>query len=318
MLQKINLKKILLFVAIAYFLCVVVAIMLHFIQSNISDKITTIIIAVAYMPTPAISAFVVQKLIYKEKLKKYGLTFYKKAIKNYLYLFLIFTLIILLTTLVIYLLGNVDAIKGFGKIDFSKDFFSKNLAALLKQKGVDMQTISVAVNSISKIPPFVFYILMTLQGVIIGGILNIPIMFGEEFGWRGLLLYETKSLGFWKSSLLIGFIWGIWHLPLVLFFGLNYPEHPYIGSLMMILFTLSLSPIFNYARLKTKSILGSCLLHGMFNGTAGIFVFFVADGNDLLGSLSGIAGILSILFISAIIFYRDKKFIRHFNDYFDD
>jgi uncharacterized protein len=40
--------------------------------------------------------------------------------------------------------------------------------------------------------------------VVIGATFNAVFGFGEEFGWRGYLLWELAPLGFWKASLAIG------------------------------------------------------------------------------------------------------------------
>ena len=55
-------------------------------------------------------------------------------------------------------------------------------------------------------PLYLFYFLFW-------GIISGP--FSEEFGWRGFLtdcLFDQKKV--FQTSLLIGFIWGVWHFPL--------------------------------------------------------------------------------------------------------
>ncbi len=43
----------------------------------------------------------------------------------------------------------------------------------------------------------------------------LPILMGEEFGWRGYLLPQLLSrYGFMPVSIVVGLIWSLWHLPL--------------------------------------------------------------------------------------------------------
>lgn len=78
--------------------------------------------------------------------------------------------------------------------------------------------------------------------LVAGPTINGLAAFGEEFGWRGFLQNELASVGFWRSSLGIGVIWGLWYLPLILG-GYNYPGMPVKGLGMMILFTVAWSPV---------------------------------------------------------------------------
>jgi hypothetical protein len=55
-------------------------------------------------------------------------------------------------------------------------------------------------------------------GLIVLAVLLVPeslLAIGEEYGWRGYLLPRLLPLGEVRATLLIGLVWGLWHLPLV-------------------------------------------------------------------------------------------------------
>ena len=65
---------------------------------------------------------------------------------------------------------------------------------------------------------------------------------GEELGWRGLLFPELhKSFSFLKAASISGLIWGVWHLPGMLFDGYGEGATPFAFRfamfLLLILFT---------------------------------------------------------------------------------
>ena len=77
----------------------------------------------------------------------------------------------------------------------------------LISKGLGAESLGFeGLKLIAKNPLYFFYFLFW-------GIISGP--FSEEFGWRGFLtdrLFNKEKL--LKRSLFIGFVWGIWHLPL--------------------------------------------------------------------------------------------------------
>ena len=95
----------------------------------------------------------------------------------------------------------------------------------------------------------------------------------EEFGWRGYALDRLfVRFGFTRATLLLGFIWGIWHLPW--YFTPGQAQYDllqnslfdaiiYIPSVMLLNFAVS------YVYVKTKrSILAGALVH-MFGNLFG-------------------------------------------------
>jgi len=115
--------------------------------------------------------------------------------------------------------------------------------------------------------------------------------FGEEFAWRGFLQKELAPLGFWRSSLLIGLLWGPWHLPLVIG-GYNYPGAPVLGIAMMTVFTVVWSPLLAYLVVWGRSVLPAAMAHGTINAVGGITLVFLDGGSRFLSGMMGLVGIL--------------------------
>ncbi len=145
-------------------------------------------------------------------------------------------------------------------------------------------------------------IVMSIQALFAGATINALAAFGEEVGWRGLLYNELiPKFNFWQTSLIIGFIWGLWHAPLILQ-GHNYPNFPGIGVLWMIIFCILYSPIFNFIREKTNSVVSTSILHGTINATFGFSILFLKGGNELTVGVLGLSGFIVLLIIDVIIY----------------
>mgnify|MGYP006286055395 CR=1 FL=1 len=147
-------------------------------------------------------------------------------------------------------------------------------------------------------------VLLTGLGLVLGGTLFALAAFGEELGWRGLLLTELAPLGFWKLSLLTGLVWGIWHTPLILL-GLQFPDEPVVGILSMTAATVALSPVYTYLTVRAQSVLAATFFHGSFN--LGVFTsVFLAGGGELVISPFGVVGIVSALLAIAACVAHDR------------
>ena len=120
--------------------------------------------------------------------------------------------------------------------------------------------------------------------VALGATVNAVFAFGEEFGWRGYLLWELAPLGFWKASLAIGTLWGLWHAP-VIAAGYNYPDFPLVGVGLMTAACIAFSPVYTYLTIRAESVIAAALLHGVFNGSAGLVVAYAATGDAVRGQL---------------------------------
>jgi membrane protease YdiL (CAAX protease family) len=159
-------------------------------------------------------------------------------------------------------------------------------------------------KQIAAMPVGIFW-LSLLQGLIAGVTINAVAGFGEELGWRGFLQKELAFLGFWRSSVLIGFIWGLWHAPLILQ-GHNYPQHPTAGVLMMTVWCMLLAPIFSYIRVKARSVIAAAIIHGTLNATYGLSIVLIQGGNDLTTGVTGLPGFVVLAVVILVLWLHDS------------
>ncbi len=306
-----NWKKIGLFLTMAFGFSWLSALGIHLSGIEYGSGISIFIVACFYMPAPALSAFIVQKYISNESFESIGWVWSSINWKWIIGTVLISMFFVLGTMAVIGLAGNTLGLPGFGVLDLSEDAIIQKLVEIVSAGNPDLPIDLEA--ELEKLPitigPLPLLAVTFLGGIVAAFTINLPFMFGEEFGWRGLLLKETQALGFLKSNLFIGVVWGLWHAPIILM-GHNYPEYPVIGVGMMCLFTTALAFPFAYVRLKTRSILGPCVMHGMINGTAASLLYFTWGGHPLVTGVTGAAGLIAILLVVVAIFVLDRNFVK--------
>jgi membrane protease YdiL (CAAX protease family) len=92
----------------------------------------------------------------------------------------------------------------------------------------------------------------------------------EEAAWRGFALPRLQSAyGPLKASLILGVIWGLWHIPVYLLRNIQQagPADAVLSFAYFLLVTLALTIIFTWLFNNTKgSLLLAVLLHGTADG----------------------------------------------------
>ena len=148
------------------------------------------------------------------------------------------------------------------------------------------------------------YLVIGAIQVLYGSILGIVLGLGEEYGWRGYLQSELFKLGRVRGVLLLGVIWGVWHWPIILM-GYDYPGHPLLGVLLMTVYTTGLAVVLGYAVEKSGSVLLAAFLHAVNNSVLQVILLMGFTPFDYAFSFGmGIYGI-AMLAIVALLVLRD-------------
>ncbi len=152
-------------------------------------------------------------------------------------------------------------------------------------------------------------ILVTLS-IVIGMSVNMIATLGEELMWRGYLWEKWKHLGFRAASLRIGLLWGLWHLPLVVLLGLNYPGHPWIGMVMLTVGTITMTPLLLQYRVEGKPIGVCAAFHGTVNRWGPMALILFAQPNLLVVGVAGLIGLLSFALFSMPLLLKVKAAVE--------
>jgi membrane protease YdiL (CAAX protease family) len=125
---------------------------------------------------------------------------------------------------------------------------------------------------------------------------------GEEVGWRGYMLPRLKSLGVFKAMLVVGFLHGVWHLPLMLATPWYHSSGNRSIVVPLFLVTLTLAGIlFGYLRFTTGSVWPCAIAHAVYNVAWEFLTGFTAVSSpETLEYVAGESGILPILGLSLV------------------
>ena len=128
---------------------------------------------------------------------------------------------------------------------------------------------------------------------------------GEELGWRGyaLNLLQKKYIPL-ISSLIVGVIWGLWHLPLIILSGYSGLELVYYMIAFMVA-VISFSVIITFFYNKSKNVLIAMWMHFWFNFLLQIVII------DLLPLLIYVS--VGYLIIAILIVILNKKELLGFD-----
>jgi uncharacterized protein len=139
-------------------------------------------------------------------------------------------------------------------------------------------------------------LLAVLPLVYVAQIFTSPLL--EEFGWRGYLQPRLQKIfGVLPASIIIGVIWGSWHLPLIFAYGHNLV----IAIISIVCHSILMGWILN----STK---GSMLMMLLFHASINVGVNMLSPGHD-----SVIMLIITVGVTGLVVFYMIRNKHKPFN-----
>ena len=137
---------------------------------------------------------------------------------------------------------------------------------------------------------------------------------GEELGWRGFLLPRLQArYSALVSSIILGIVWGLWHLPLFMLEGMS-PTYEMgqawgvvpalLGYTVVVVIPYSI--LFTWMYNNTK---GSLLLAFVFHASQAWFELF-RDPDNLIGPYIGFTAVLVVTAIVVVLISGAKNLSR--------
>ncbi|WP_406242525.1 CPBP family intramembrane glutamic endopeptidase [Tissierella carlieri] len=149
------------------------------------------------------------------------------------------------------------------------------------------------------------YIFKLIIGIPMTIVLSFIPFFGEELGWRQFLQPRLQALlGRRLGVIILGFIWGIWHLPLCIM--LYSPSTPIYCIIAHVLFCILSGIFIGFVYMKTGNLWSAIIIH-LINNSIGF-----SDGASYETTIKLTE--LIIVFISNVIIFLPFLFTKEYKD----
>ncbi len=131
----------------------------------------------------------------------------------------------------------------------------------------------------------------------------------EEVGWRGYMLPRLVGIGAVPAMLIVGFLHGVWHLPLLLTTPYYHGDGNPLFIVPLFLITLTIAGIaYGYVRLISGSVWPAAILHGVFNWAWSLMNKMTevhqAEWFEYTGGESGMLTIAGLAVLAALLLWR--------------
>jgi len=131
----------------------------------------------------------------------------------------------------------------------------------------------------------------------------------EEIGWRGYILpFLEKKYGLILSSIILGVIWAVWHIPLWFIPGTS---QTYMNFIAFTFMTIGYSFIFSWVLEASENrLLSGIVAHGVANGFIALFPILIMnkESNQIRFWIYSVIIILIGIIIVSIRTYKIKHY----------
>lgn len=133
-------------------------------------------------------------------------------------------------------------------------------------------------------------------------LVSTPFQSGEEIGWRGYALPRmAQRFGLGGASLLLGVIWGVWHLPQFFILDTDTYQQSFILFVLQVT-AVSVAMAWLYARTK-GSLLLTMIMHAAINNSKDIVPSAMPGGTPMFGLKSSLVAWLTVAVLWACAMY---------------
>lgn len=158
--------------------------------------------------------------------------------------------------------------------------------------------------NLEKIPPW--YMLIPFF------IANMFMNVWEEIGWRGFALPELQSnYTALTSSIIVGAMWGLWHLPLLIMKDYPMSDYPILPFFIGV---IASSLLYTWIYNNTQ---GSLLIVTIFHASGNTVGYFLGDAiNNIPALITYKSAVTSFIAVAVIILYGKEHLSRSFKRFY--
>lgn len=189
----------------------------------------------------------------------------------------------------------VGALSGAGNFSFSD--------AAIRARLPHVPGVSSALDPSTLPPAWLLLVIALVSGIIGGFSFNAIAALGEEVGWRGWWASQRQGQNFWVNAVVIGTLWGLWHLPINMV-GYNYPGVNRVAACsMFVVYCICAGALLLELRNRSHSIYPAAVAHSTINGLVGICALFMDSSPTmwLVYSPTGVVGCVILVVITLVL-----------------